>query len=321
MALSEEMRNQLSDLVRSKRVVLFMKGSRHFPQCGFSATVVGILDKVTQGYETVNVLKDPAIRDGIKEFSNWPTIPQLYVDGEFVGGCDIVKEMFAAGELQKLLGASGDPGATPRGAAADPSAPSKAPSVTITDAAVKAFKNAAGDAGDDVLRLEIDAQFQNDLYFGAKKAGDIAATSNGQTIHLDAASAARANGVVVDFIEGPKGAGFRIENPNEPPRVKALSARELKALLDANKIELFDVRPDSERAIAKIAHAKKLDADGQTYLLGLSKDAHVAFHCHHGMRSRSAAEQLLGEGFRNVYNLEGGIDAWSADVDPSVPRY
>ena len=81
-----------------------MKGSRHFPQCGFSATVVGILDQFVSGYQTVNIFEDPSIRDGMKEFSNWPTFPQLYVNGEFVGGCDIVKAMHASGELQKLLG-------------------------------------------------------------------------------------------------------------------------------------------------------------------------------------------------------------------------
>src|SRR5271156_4445281 len=89
----------IRELVTSKKVVLFMKGSRHFPQCGFSAQVVEILNKLVPTYETVNVLADPDMRDGIKRFSDWPTIPQLYVDGKFVGGCDIVKEMFANGEL------------------------------------------------------------------------------------------------------------------------------------------------------------------------------------------------------------------------------
>jgi monothiol glutaredoxin len=103
--------------------------------------------------------------------------------------------------------------------------------------------------------------------------------------------------------------------------VKPLTPKELKAMLDAGKVELFDVRPDDERAHASIAQAKKLDAASQKYLLGLKKDAPIAFHCHHGGRSRSAAEQLLREGFTNVFNLEGGIEAWSRDVDPTVPRY
>ena len=80
-----------------------MKGTKDFPQCGFSATVVQILKNLNVNFVDINVLTNPEIREGIKEFSDWPTIPQLYVDGEFVGGCDIVKEMFQAQELQELL--------------------------------------------------------------------------------------------------------------------------------------------------------------------------------------------------------------------------
>jgi monothiol glutaredoxin len=84
-------------------VVLYMKGTPVFPQCGFSAAVVQILTTLQVKFKGIDVLADPAIREGIKQFSNWPTIPQLYVKGEFVGGCDIVREMFEAGELQELL--------------------------------------------------------------------------------------------------------------------------------------------------------------------------------------------------------------------------
>ena len=89
--------------VESNDIVLFMKGTPAMPQCGFSATVIHILDHVGVKYKAVNVLADPDIRNGIKEFSNWPTIPQLYVKGEFVGGCDIIKEMFENGELRPFL--------------------------------------------------------------------------------------------------------------------------------------------------------------------------------------------------------------------------
>ena len=90
---------ELDALVTSNKVVLFMKGNRRMPRCGFSATVVGILDGLTDHYETVDVLANPAIREGIKEYSDWPTLPQLYIDGEFQGGCDIVREMAASGDL------------------------------------------------------------------------------------------------------------------------------------------------------------------------------------------------------------------------------
>jgi monothiol glutaredoxin len=93
--------------VKSHDVVLFMKGTKQFPMCGFSGQVVQILDYLGAPYQDVNVLENDEIRQGIKDYSNWPTIPQLYVKGEFVGGCDIVREMFQAGELQALFAGKG----------------------------------------------------------------------------------------------------------------------------------------------------------------------------------------------------------------------
>lgn len=93
--------------VKSNDVVLFMKGTPQFPQCGFSGQVVQILDHVGVGYKGLNVLESADLRNGIKTYSNWPTIPQLYVKGEFVGGCDIIREMFQAGELQQLFADKG----------------------------------------------------------------------------------------------------------------------------------------------------------------------------------------------------------------------
>ena len=96
-------RQRIQTIIDSDSVVLFMKGERRSPQCGFSAQLVQILDSMVPEYTTHDVLSDPEVRQGIKEFSNWPTIPQLYVRGEFLGGCDIVTEMYRAGELQTAL--------------------------------------------------------------------------------------------------------------------------------------------------------------------------------------------------------------------------
>jgi monothiol glutaredoxin len=93
----------IANEVKANDVVLFMKGTPQFPQCGFSGQVVQILDHLGVSYKGLNVLENAELRDGIKAYSNWPTIPQLYVKGEFVGGCDIVREMFQAGELQTAL--------------------------------------------------------------------------------------------------------------------------------------------------------------------------------------------------------------------------
>lgn len=99
-----DVQNEIASLVQGNDVVLFMKGNRLFPRCGFSATVVEVLKRSeVTGYEVVDVLQDPLIRAGIKSYSNWPTIPQLYVRGEFIGGCDIVRDMYEAGELEAVL--------------------------------------------------------------------------------------------------------------------------------------------------------------------------------------------------------------------------
>jgi monothiol glutaredoxin len=97
--------DRIAEIVRSDDIVLFMKGTALFPQCGFSSRAIAILDRLGATYKTVDVLQDPEIRQGIKEYSDWPTIPQLYVGGEFVGGSDIMMEMFESGELQELLAA------------------------------------------------------------------------------------------------------------------------------------------------------------------------------------------------------------------------
>lgn len=94
---------QIQETISNNDVVLYMKGNKDFPQCGFSATVVHILKQAGVNFLDIDILRDPEIRQAIKEFSDWPTIPQLYVKGEFIGGCDIVKEMSASGELQELL--------------------------------------------------------------------------------------------------------------------------------------------------------------------------------------------------------------------------
>jgi monothiol glutaredoxin len=101
--MSDPTAERIASEIASNDVVLFMKGTPVFPQCGFSSTVVQILTELGVKFKSVDVLKDPAIRQGIKEFSNWPTIPQLYVKGEFVGGCDIIRETFETGELEDLL--------------------------------------------------------------------------------------------------------------------------------------------------------------------------------------------------------------------------
>ncbi len=101
--MNDATRQRIENVLKKNEVVLFMKGTRLFPQCGFSATVVEVLKRLNAPFHDVNVLSDPEVREGIKVFSNWPTIPQLYIKGEFIGGCDIVVDLFESGDLAERL--------------------------------------------------------------------------------------------------------------------------------------------------------------------------------------------------------------------------
>lgn len=309
MSLQPELRQKLESLVSQNDVVLFMKGNRNFPQCGFSSTVVQILDTVISEYHTVNILADPAVRQGMKDFSDWPTFPQLYVKGEFVGGCDIIREMFESGELHTTLGISADT-LTP-------------PAITLTDKAIQALRTALADESDEMfVHLAIDPKFQHGLDVGPRTPQDVVVESNGFTILVEPTSAKRAEGLIIDFVDGPDGSGFKMNNPNRPPEVLDIDPRALKAKIDAGEIkELFDVRSEGERNIASIENSKLLDKEMMTYIERIDINTPIAFFCHHGGRSIAAAEHFRDRGFRQVYNLIGGIDAWSQQVDPTVPTY
>ncbi|MEM7154537.1 MAG: Grx4 family monothiol glutaredoxin [Myxococcota bacterium] len=306
--LDQSTQEELGKLVASDKVVLFMKGNRSAPQCGFSATVVEILDRYLPEYTTVNVLADPAIRDGIKKFSDWPTIPQLYVGGEFLGGCDIVRQMDSDGELVPALG--------------DAVAEVAPPEITVTEAAANVFRQASAEgSSDDSLRISIDSAFRHDLSLGPSQAHDVAVISGGIKLVLDPASARRASGLVVDYVSEPQ-EGFKLDNPNAPAQVKQISPAEVKAWLDAGKdFHFLDVRSEQERATAKIEGAVMVTPHNIDDLMALPKNTTIVIHCHHGMRSYQAAQHFTQQGFRDVHNLVGGIDAWSNEVDSSVPRY
>ena len=309
MSLSPQLRERIQSIVGAEKVVLFMKGDPDSPQCGFSSQVVSILNRLLPRYGSFDVLSDREVREGIKEFSNWPTIPQLYIDGEFQGGCDIVKEMYATGELHKALGLSQEPVAAPK--------------VTVTDAAVGVLREAKSRQGGD-LHVAIDAAFQHSLSLGPRAGHEVAAESNGITLLFDRDSASRANGLTIDAVDQGGRKALAVDNPNAPKaaEVNQLSVGELRALMDAGaELHLYDVRTPDEHRTARIAGAELVDAQVAAQIEKLPRDARIVFHCHHGGRSQAAAEHFAALGFTNVHNLAGGIDAWSREIDPSVPRY
>jgi monothiol glutaredoxin len=310
MALSDELKKEIDQLIKSNDYVLFMKGTRERPVCGFSAAVTTILDEYLDEYHAVNVLERADIREAIKEYSSWPTIPQLYVRGEFIGGTDIVRGLESKGELTKVLGVSGAREVKP-------------PKITLTAGAASQIRAAMADASEgSALRLAIDPRYQYELGFDEPGPGDLVLESEGIKIVIDRSSARRADGLSVDFLERPGGGGFRIENPNEPPRVKPIGVRDLKAKMDAKEqFDLFDVRTEEERQIVKIPGAQLYDLEADSYIRGLDKNRTLIFHCHHGQRSFQAAQQYVALGFKNVFVVEGGVDAWVAEIDPSLTRY
>lgn len=308
MSLDPALRSRIESLLQNNRVVLFMKGVPSMPQCGFSAKAAGALNALGAEFHAVNVLEDGEIREGIKLYGDWPTIPQLYVDGELVGGSDIIQQMANSGELSALLGV-GPIDRTP-------------PSIHVAPAAAEMLLEALEDAGPGAaLVLSISAQFQPQFQFGAYDAQAIAAESNGVRIQFDPASARRAEGATIDWIDDIRGKGLSINIPGAGKPVQQISASEAAQKIAAGELLLIDVRPPEERALASVKLPFKTFDDGEAALLSLPKDTALAFLCHLGGRSQAAADAFLAHGFDNVANISGGIDAWSQQVDASVPRY
>jgi len=306
--MDPETREAIDGLLRDHRVVLFMKGNRAQPQCGFSAKTVAALDMVLPDYVAIDVLQNPDIREAIKVYGNWPTIPQLYVGGELIGGSDIVTEMFDSGELGNVLGLAEPAGKPPR--------------IEIDPAAAEIMVNAVQGRPGDAVHLKINAGFEHSMSLGPPRAGSVSVTSGPVTLQLDRWSAGRADGLRIRVRESLQGQGFSFENPNAPPPVKQMSVQELRAALDrGDALWLFDVRGDDERAMASLPAARPWDEAAVKLIDGLPADAPIVFHCHRGGRSQSVAERYRRKGYTNLHNLAGGIDAWSREIDPAVPTY
>lgn len=306
--VTDELRSRIESLLASAPIVLFMKGSRRAPGCGFSAKVVDALDDLVEEYVTVDVLQDEKLREGLKVYSAWPTFPQLYVGQKLVGGADIVSDMHAQGELAAVLGVAGP-------------IPVATPEVMLTEAAIDALVEYAEGVPAKV-RLEIDRGFDPVLDLAPPRPLDLVLDLGRVTLAMDAATARRADGVTIDFVRGKEAVGFKIENPNAPPKVRSLSVEALKDMLEARKpMLLLDVRTESERDIVKLEGSTRFSPEDADLLDDVERTTPIVLYCHHGIRSRAAAEHCLRLGFREVHNVTGGIDAWSLRIDPKAARY
>jgi monothiol glutaredoxin len=307
MPLDPALHQRIASLLGAQRVVLFMKGMPSAPQCGFSARAVAALDGLGVDYAHVDVLADADIREGIKSYGDWPTIPQLYIDGELVGGSDIIEQMAQSGELGAALGLP-PPDRTP-------------PALNITPAAFGMLSQALQDAGSGyTLRIDIDARYNAKLQLAPVDDKAIATEIDGIRVQFDLASARRAEGLSIDWVDDERGRGLVIDNPNAPPPVRALTPEAAAAQLASGTLTLVDVRPAGERALAQVPAPFSTFDDGLAALEGLPKHTPLAFLCHHGSRSAQAAEHFRQLGFSDVHNVVGGIDAW-AQFDPAVARY
>ena len=309
MSLDTATRDRIETLLKDHRVVLFMKGTRAQPMCGFSAAATNTLNELLPDYHTVNVLEDQEIREGIKAFGNWPTIPQLYVDGELIGGADIIRQMYGSGDLHQLFGAAA-PDRTP-------------PEITITDKAAEAIRAGTANAEGLALHLEIGPDHSAGFQLAPGGDHDIVVTANGIEVHFDPASAQRAKGIVIDWVSTMQGEGLSLKFPGAGNNgIQSMSVQELQKRLAAGTITLIDTRPAQGRSIAApLPQARILEEEGYAALAALPKDTALAFMCHHGISSRGVAERFAAHGFTQVYSVDGGIDAWAAEIDSSVPQY
>ena len=307
MELSDAVKGKIENYVKENKVVLFMKGTRQSPMCGFSAKTVAALDSVVPDYVAINVLDDPEIREGIKVYGNWPTIPQLYIDGELMGGCDIVLSMLNSGELHQSLGVE-QPDRTP-------------PEIVITeDAAAKILEAMQGHEGIG-LHFQVDANWDSQFNLAPPQGHEIETSSNGITIFMDIATAQRAQGAVIDWVSTMQGEGLAIDLPQAPAPVKQMTVQELAERMKGGNITIVDVRGEADRSRAFIDGSLVLDRETMTRLEAMPKDTGLAFLCHHGNASQGAAEYFRKQGFTDVSNSSGGINAWSLEIDPSVPTY
>ena len=222
---TSEPKERISNLIEKTPVLLFMKGTPEAPQCGFSNRVIQVLNSWDVPFESINVLSDENIRQEIKDFSNWPTIPQLYINREFVGGCDIVEELSTNGELAEVL------------------------------------KQAYPDR--------------------------------------------------------------EFTPPPPPAEVQEISSTEASEMLKQNpEIPLLDVRSEEERAMACINNSRLLDNQlAQEIQESWDLESPMILICHQGVRSLQAGQYFTSQGFQQVYHISDGIDGWSLNVDPAIPRY
>ncbi len=300
MSLDSALQSRIEQQISSHDVVLYMKGTPKMPQCGFSAKTAGMLDTLLSGdFAAFNVLEDEAIREGIKAFGNWPTIPQLYVKGELLGGCDIVTEMYNAGELHEMLGLE-KPDRTP-------------PEIEISDNAAAKIREFLEGYPGQCLHFSIASDWDANFNIGPREGHEIATEAAGITILMDLASAQRAKGAKIDWVETVQGEGLKLDLPGAPAPVKQMTPAELQQKMNAGeRVMVVDTRAEADRNAHPLEFARALDAGLMAELKDADPNLPLVFVCNVGVSSQAVAEHYRKQGFAEVYNLEGGVQAMAS---------
>lgn len=299
--MTDQTTQRIEQMLDENNIFLFMKGTPQTPMCGFSSNTVKILkDLIGDDFASFNVLEDPEIREGIKTYGQWPTIPQLYVNKELIGGNDIVSEMFNTGELHELLNLD-QPDRTP-------------PTISITDEALSHIKEGLKDMGNHQLFLSVDDEFNTRFSLEQPKGYEVIADVGDLKVYMDIGTAKRSNGVEISWVDELQGSGLRIKNPNEPPPVLDLSVAELQDWLatDVDKPHVYDVRSPDKIADGTVDTAVRLDKEAIEKIESMDKETPLVFVCQVGQSSMSAAEFFRKKGYTKVFNLTGGYNAWIA---------
>ncbi|WP_242112385.1 glutaredoxin domain-containing protein [Luteimonas aquatica] len=310
MTLSAEARQRIETLLRADRLVVFMNGAPDTPERFFSHKICRLLDDLGLDYAHVDVSSDSRLREHIKIYGGLHAIPQLYLDGKLVGDSDAVERMANADELHAALGLSA-PDRTP-------------PTVRLTPAAARFLRDVVDGTGNVVVvDIAIDSQFRTSLHFRARRKHTIATEVDGVPLQFDLASARRADGLSIDWQDVERGPSLLIHHPRAPvpEPVRWMSPADADARVRAGTLTIVDIRRKEERALARLSLPFLFMDEGTHEIRNLAPEVPLAVLCHRGDRSWHAAEYFLMLGHRDVYAIEGGIDAWAATVDGSIPRY
>lgn len=298
--MTENINQRIEQLLEQHSVLLFMKGSPQSPMCGFSANTVKIIKELlNDDFSYFNVLEDNEMREGIKVYGQWPTIPQLYINKELIGGNDIITEMYHTGELQDLLGLE-KPEKNP-------------PQISISEKAKQHIKESLQNVENDKLFLSIDEEFNTQFSLEIPKGYEIICQFEGFNIYMNIGTAKRAEGIEIAWVDELEGSGLRIKNPNEPPQVNQISVQQYRQWLSSDKEnpKVYDVRTEENFKQGTVDSATRLDNEAIAEIEKMPKDTALLFVCQIGQSSMGAAEFFRKKGFTNIYNLIGGYNAWN----------